>query len=486
MNAQTLNRLGRPPFGFLLLLLLGVLVGRESIAAGSRIRDILSVAMALGLVGLALRRPRWSLTALIAYLPMMGFIRRLLIPWAGWTSHDPLVLVPPVIVGVLYIAYMLHRFHRGENWGFHDDRLTTMVQWLIVIQFLEIFNPLQGSVLAGLAGAIFDLVPLLWMVLAREYVDDTLIRKVYLFILVFGIIASLYGLRQTFYGLFPFEQQWVLLGGYMALHVGNHIRAFSTFSSSAEYAVFLSMAIIVSWGFWLRGSPLIKVLILGPMAVLGYALFMESSRSPLVLTLAGIFIMTLVSQTTRARRIFTTVAFALVIVAAYRLLGHVDGATSGALVSHQINGLLDPLNSKDSTLSAHFSMMVSGFISGIKVPFGHGLGSVSLGGSLFGTSSASTEVDFSNMFVSSGIVGGVLYLAIMVTVYRRLWSLARSGYWAGTVGLGLITCSLLSWLIGGDYSTTALVWLVVGWSARQHHVAELFTREMELSARDQV
>jgi hypothetical protein len=443
--------------------LVGLGIGIEATNGGSRLRDLAAMGLAIVIAAAAIRRPRWAMVAVLVYLPIMGLIRRLLIPVAGWTPYDPLVLLAPVTIAVIYLAYMYRRGRERSSLLMREDRLTYLVQLLVVVQILEMFNPLQGGLLAGLTGAIFSLVPLLWMVAAKAYFDETLLRKVLAYVAAFAVVAALYGLHQTFYGLLPFEQDWVALAGYAALYVGNHIRAFSTFSSAAEYAQYLAIGLMVWWGGVLHARPVAKIGALAAMAVLGYALFLESSRGVIILSLAGMLSMLMVQQRSWGRRILLLVVALVLFAGVYHVLGRFAAtASTNSLVAHQLGGLANPFNSQYSTLPAHFQMMISGLVSGLKDPFGHGLGSTNLGGALFGGTSASAEVDFSNMFISSGLVGGILYLIVMAMVYIRVWMRAAEGSRLAQVGLGILTCTVMSWLIGGNYSTVALIWTAIG------------------------
>ena len=59
--------------------------------------------MATLLLTLMLTRPRVGLVATFVYLMLLGFLRRLLIGPAGWSSADPMLLVGPLMGWVGYV-----------------------------------------------------------------------------------------------------------------------------------------------------------------------------------------------------------------------------------------------------------------------------------------------------------------------------------------------------------------------------------------------
>jgi hypothetical protein len=110
-------------------------------------------------------------------------------------------------------------------------------------------------------------------------------------------------------------------------------------------------------------------------------------------------------------------------------------------------------------------MFWSGILQGFTYPIGHGLGSTTDAASKFGgdTDTGSSELDISDMFIALGLIGGSLYLYIVVCAMRQALAYLR------TVRLGIslpvvaiLICSLGSWLIGGQYSTSAFLFFLIG------------------------
>jgi hypothetical protein len=430
------------------------------------LRPAVFLALLPAVVAVGLRTPSGVIYGLAIWLAALGLVRRFVDTTAP-VSHsglgDPLLLVEPVVILILTAV----AFQRGAFRA--RSRLANAVLVLTVLAVVEVVNPLQGSPLVGIGGWLFLLVPMLAFWVGRSLVDDRILRRLFVVIatLAFGAVA--YGLLQQSRGLPSWDQAWVTASGYAALHVGNSIRAFGTFSSSSEYATFLGIGVVIcAAGLSARLASPFLVVIAG---LLCYGVFYDSSRGVLLLVAAALAIMW------AARRGFRPVpALCMGIVGVLALLGLAGHFSSqgrtpttaqAALVQHQLQGLANPLNSKDSTLSAHFSEMVNGLKSSVTNPLGHGTGAVTLAASRYGGSAQGTEVDPSNVGVALGLLGFIGYLVVCAT---GLWTAYRvasfRGCWWALAGLGVLIVSFLQWTNGGQYAVAWLPWLVLGWADR--------------------
>jgi hypothetical protein len=140
---------------------------------------------------------------------------------------------------------------------------------------------------------------------------------------------------------------------------------------------------------------------------------------------------------------------------------------SGALLSHQVQGLSDPLNPQTSTAGVHFAMIRNGVKQAFSQPLGQGLGTVTIAGAKFGGLAKGTEADPSNVGVALGLPGLIAYVVVflsgMLRVYRTA-RLRRDGL--ALAALGVLALTALQWLNGGQYAIAVLAWLVLGWVDR--------------------
>jgi hypothetical protein len=442
------------------------------VAGGAWIRLLLALTIGLLLVTITLTRPTLGITATFIYLVFLALIRRVLIGAAPWMPGDPLLLVGPLVAIVLLVkAFVL------DSRPVAPDAVSKLVALVLAITFVEVVNPASG-VAAGIAGLMFMAVPLLWFFVGRNYLGDHDIDRLMRLVVVLGTLVACYGLWQTQIGDPPWDANWLnVTGGYGALNVGDTIRAFGTFSSSAEYALFVGAALAIAVSFCLRGHLLAAL----PIPLLAVALFLSSGRGPLITAAFAIIVIFGLST----GRPITALAVTAVAAGAAFLALHfgassLSGTTgsSSALVSHEINGLTDPLDPNSSTLLVHLQKVVGGFKTSLHHPFGEGTAVTNNAAGVSQTASntannngaatdtgGSTEVDISNAFVGLGIVGGVLYSLLVILVLIRT---AVDYFRNRTVLLpiaALLVAGVGQWLTGGNYALASLIWLLIGAAA---------------------
>ena len=432
-------------------------------AAGQRALPAVGIGCILFL--LLQRSPAWGVFLSLLYVSLLGGIRRWLVPALGWTSADPLLLVAPTLVSVNFLNMLLTR--RVPT----DTRLARSLLWLLAIMFLEIFNPLQGSLSVGLAGVLFTIVPVLWYYYGKQSGSEALLRRLLAAVVGIALLGALYGLYQTYFGLIPSEKEWLELNktNYNAIYVTDTVfRVFSFFTSSQEYMQVVSIGMVVLWAAFLRGARLALL----PIPFLGAMIFLSSQRGAVLITLFACMVVWAV----QGRSVLAWgPRFALaLILAAGGLTWSLEQAHeqtydthTQALVTHQVNGLLassDP-NRRASTAGTHAAMAAMGVVEGFRVPIGRGLGSTTIASSKFDESSGngSTEVDVSDAFAALGFAGGLIYLGVIFFVLSgviQLWRMTRS--FTSLATLGVLVANIGHWLHGGSYAATMVVWFLIG------------------------
>ena len=75
----------------------------------------------------------------------------------------------------------------------------------------------------------------------------------------------------------------------------------------------------------------------------------------------------------------------------------------------------------------------------------------------------SSEFDVSNVFLSTGLVGGVLYVLVvalaLLAAFRYWW---RTRSLVALALLGILVVTFGAWLNGGQYAVAALAWFCIG------------------------
>jgi hypothetical protein len=439
------------------------LVAALIVAMPSAYRGLFAIALFANGVVLAVKWPRAAAVAVLLYLPFIGLVRRLLIPDSGWSTHDPLLLVAPAIA-----VFLVYRVLAARKGRLQLDLIYKLVLGLLALALLQTLNPAGNGILAGLGGLLFLAVPLLWFIIGRELADRRTITFLLYGAIVAATVSSAYGLWQTEIAVPSWDQAWVDETGYAALTVGETLRAFGTFPSAAEYAAYSGVGLVLIVAFMMnrRFTPVIA------LPFIAVATFLASGRTVIVLSLLAImFLFALRTRSLSGGTFVMTLGFAAVFMAAVVFgpaLDRIGGQSSNSLVSHQVGGLLNPLDPEQSTLIGHLGLMGSGIAAGFEQPFGHGTGVTNLAGAqLSGNGSAGSEVDISDAFISLGLPGGLMYLTlvvlVLVTIAKRY---ARTGDPLVFAIAGALMVTLGQWLNGGYYALAAMSWFVIGWATR--------------------
>jgi hypothetical protein len=411
------------------------------------------------LAGLSLWSRTSGIAATLLYLMIMGDYRRYASFFQGYPFSDPLLLVAPVSAFVLAVMVFLDGRAKGMS------MLGALIGIFALLMFAEIFNPLQGGIAVGFAGALFYFVPMLWFWVGRAYGQPALVEQLVLKLMIpAAVCTALLGTYQAFYGLLPFEAAWAKEVQFGALYVSGNPRPLGFFTSPAEHVRFLLIASVSIVAIWLRSRS--RVILLLPLLLV--SMFLGGSRGPIVM-----FVLTcavLWAVLTRSSTLWFPRAGLAAIIAAgtvgagltFLEQAHFNSRID-ALVTHQVEGLLNPTDTEKSTAVGHVALATEGLMDGVTSPAGKGLGATTLAASKYGEGAYSAEVDLANMFYSLGIIGGLLYISIIIAAIASALTLWRER--RGTVQLvmlGTILSTLSAWLLGGEYANGAIIWLLLG------------------------
>jgi hypothetical protein len=435
-------------------------IGLSFLIISNDVRVAVAVTITVLLVILSTIDIRIAVTATFVYLFFMGDIRRLLIPVAGWSGTDPLLLISPGFV-ILTVAYLM----ATQRTSFTTS-LSPWVLGVMLIMTVQIVNPRQGSLMVGVAGSMFYLVPMLWFWIGQSFFNKLLYNKfIFKILLPLCFLSCIFGFYQTFYGYLPHQQIWYECCAYTALGVDGIQAPISFFASSIEYSVFNTVGAIILWARYLKTSDRLALAGILPLLT---ASFLMGSRGP-VLIFTVVAASLWAAQGRDRKTWIVRGAFALLIGGGALGMG-VSGlsqtiVTENARIQHRVqrqaHGLLNP---GESTAVVHSMMFLHGIKKGFTDPLGSGLGSTTRASKKFGTGGpGGSEKDISDMFIATGIVGGTVYLLL---VFKTIFTTIR--YWHNDRSLnalciaGILGISLFGWLGGGRYALTPLIWITVG------------------------
>ncbi len=431
----------------------------------------LLAAIILGsmLFAISRRDPATAIVFTFAYLFLMGDMRRILAIAAPQPAFDPLLLIGPGMAALLAVPGFYHLKLR--------DNLSKGMLALLVIMALEIFNPSQGSLAVGFSGAFFYIVPVLWFWVGRSFASPALVERIlYHVLLPLSVLAALFGLYQTFFGFLPYQQLWVNSATRVltSLYVGSSIRPFGFSISPAEYATLLEFGLLVTVAaLFARQRAWIVFL-----PLLAMALILESSRGFVV---AATFALSVVwvmrrGQKLRPATVVTMLAFGVLsLVFLSTIAARFSSPETPASrhntaaqneLAHQLGGLAHPFDAKYSTAGTHAAMVTSALTNAITHPLGSGLGYTTFAAEKINGSSktqGSSELDLSDMFVALGVVGGLVYLSIgFMVLLRVLKNVPLVPLRISLCVLALAIATFGHWLVGGQYSTSSLMFFLFG------------------------
>ncbi len=427
-----------------------------------------AVVIAIPLLLLAVYDKESAVLWTLAYLILLGDIRRIVAEIAAPSTFDPLLLIAPAVTMVLVVPLLFGLRLR--------EPLSKAVFGLLVVMGLEVLNPKQGSLSIGLSGAFFYIIPVMWFWIGRSLGSVALVETIiYKVVLPLGICAGILGLCQNFIGFLPYQQAWIAEVGrtYTSLYVGSSVRAFGFSVSAAEYATLLeySIALVVAASFALRR------LWMAAVPILATALLLSGGRGltiKLVVALCVLWIVRKGSRFNPAKVIGMAVLGGLALVSVSLIAGQFaksadagqrGGSAAQDGLAHQLGGLAHPFDKKYSSAGLHSNMVTTGFLEGFTSPLGHGLGSSTFAAKKLGTETegGSSELDFSDMFISLGLAGGLLYLGVVGFGMRAAFSYFRERKRSvGLPVLAILIATLGGWLIQGQYSTCSLVFFILG------------------------
>jgi hypothetical protein len=429
---------------------LAILCGALPVVGGTKVLQF--VAAGIALLGVLIVTRRWPVQGtLIALtlLPFLAVVRRLINP--STSAGDPLLVLPAAFA---LLCLSSPRSKQPER-----TAMGTIVFLLMFVIGVQVLNPLQGPLRVGIVGAVLMSTPLFWFFVGRAVCTPRLLRQAANVLIVTALVVGLYGLKQTFFGFAGFEKAWIdsHFETYIALSVAGQIRAFSTFSSSAEYGLYAGMgaaAAVVIWRGWRRWVTA-TFLIACTFLTGSRGIFLTSAAALLVVLGAG--------------RLRSLTRGVLILVPLIGLLGiganfvpvPQGESTAAVLTRRSITGLASPFDSQKSTAGTHANNVRLALDRGFGQPAGYGPGAVNQAGLALGGKTYSGESDFSDILVALGYPGELLLFALYLALFKAANAgVRRDRLLLVPAALALVTFN--TWFVGGLYAVTATLWFAIG------------------------
>jgi hypothetical protein len=452
------------------ILLLGGAVA--FLLARGDVRTVLLVLLTV--LGLLCLSPRRGVFIILLFLPFMYFLRRQVLYFNEFSQKDPILIFPSLVTIAMFLGFIIFYSERLYHYV-RRSALMKAILALLVLFGVQIFNPLQGNLLIGMAGAIYFIVPALWVFMGL-LVEPRDVRRILLMVVAIGAVTAMYGIYQHYFGISDVERYELESKGFFKAF-GARARSMSTFAGLADFSVYLANAGFLAFAhFWrTKRNPIL----LGLFALMAFAMVWVANRTSILVLL---FTVTwfLIVYSRRPGLVLARGALALVVVAGlyayfYSRTSEEIYAAHGSdnpFIAHTVAGVTRPTD--ESTFRIRLGIweyIVSSAVT--RYPFGRGLGSTTTAARKFeGGKMQEAESYFFELIHGSGLLAGALYLVVMGLILRDGLSLSfrAPDDQVYKIVLGLMGAFFLGSLFGlslRDTISSPLAWLLIGWIIRE-------------------
>lgn len=433
------------------------------------------VLLLLGVLGLLCLSPKRGVYIVLLFLPFMYFLRRQVLYFNEFSRTDPILLFPPLVTIAMFLGFIIfyaERFYRH----LHDSLLMKLLLALQLIFFLQMFNPLQGNVLVGIAGALYFIIPILWVFMGL-LVEERDIRRLFIIMIAIGTLTAAYGIYQHYFGLSDVEK-YELEAKHFFNAFGAKARVMSTFAGIGDFSLYISTAGFLAFAhYWRTKTNPLYLVAIGTMV---FALFWVAVRTSLF-TLAFSIIMFLIVYARDRRVIVIRAVIAFVVIGSiYSYLytytpediWQSSGRSKDPFVVHTLSGIAHP--TKETSFQVRLNNWGYIFKSAFtQYPVGRGLGSTTAAALKF-AGGKGTEADsmFFELMYGSGPLASLLFVVIALIFFRDALALATRSKEPFTyrVTFGLLAAHFLGSVFGQDMRdvvNSPFAWLLIGWTVRE-------------------
>lgn len=324
-------------------------------------------------------------------------------------------VVMDAMVALMFFGLFIRQIYE-RNWGITNNAVNKLILAWIAYNVLQFGNPFAESRLAWVytvrtfAGIMIMYYLLMSAINSRQYL--LLLVKLWIGL---STIAMLYGYKQEFIGLFPFEEQWItsVPERYALLFQAGKYRKFSIFSDPLVYGFMMAITSILC--FLLAQGPISRrqrVFLYCISALMMYGMLFSGTRAAFILPLAAFAFYAVIS--------FKKKIFLLAGVFGVLLLILINIPTSDPnLVRFQ--SAFNPSQDASYQVRVRNQAFIKPYIQ--THPLGGGLGSVGEWGKKFSPWSPLAnfppDSGFVRTAVEQGWLGLLLYCSLLFAVFRQ-------------------------------------------------------------------
>jgi O-antigen ligase len=370
---------------------------------------------------------------------------------------DLLGITPALALATLTIWQMFIDFRGGVR--LCPDRTRKLLTAFSALAFFSIL--ISGSPLVGLAGFERNVLPnmIILFLVASLVTGRAKFEQLTRALILLGLISSAYAIGQYFMGLYPWEIGWFRelafgdgLNGWLTIGLrGIEFRPFSVFYGYMDFFftnVLIFALAVTHRKLWVGAWKIIYRLYLASwLIILGISL----ERMPLVMTLIIILTIKFNNSSHSARRkIAFRAALAGGLIYLILLIAGPYLKISGADKLIRMAELANPFQAS-SILDRTETKWLPALESIRTHPQGVGIGYGSQTRANQSASESDAYVQPHNEIIQktleTGLIGGVIYLLLLVSVFKDSLILARSAEFKA-IGLALMAGTVSFWVCG--------------------------------------
>ncbi|MEN3044243.1 MAG: hypothetical protein ABDH37_03370 [Candidatus Hydrothermales bacterium] len=349
---------------------------------------------------------------ILTYLLFMPFLRRLILIYEEYQPIELLYLVPDILTLFLFTYLFISKIDEFKKLLSYTE--FKILFFLQVVMFIQVFNPIQGSLFSGFGGTKFLLLPSLFSYFAY-IIENKNFKRIRYFIIITGLISLIYSYFQLKAKFFFFEKKWLfsIKGEYTQVLeiLGGNIRPFSFFSSISEFGQFMGISAIVSL-FFIKNKLKYLLTLLFLIGVI-----ISGVRSSIyAFLISSIFLIILNKSNNMKNFIKFSLIFAFLFTIIVSTVDFSSTYNSKTYTGRFLQGIFDPLMRGSSIyprLETWKKVLIHTFT---KNPFGAGLGVATRASVRLGGFPATGDSTFFGMFSACGIIGGFLLIYLVVSI----------------------------------------------------------------------
>ena len=387
---------------FLIALSLSVLVGGSTYQYG-----LLGPMAVIAMVGVGvfliavIHNPRLTFWVYFSYCFVLGLLSKTF-------ANIPVGLALDAMLILAWCSILINM--NSFNWkSLKNEHVLLSLLWF-VISLLQVLNPYGGSVVGWFNE--FRFAALSWLLIAPlvfllfNKVAD--LNRFIGFILFFSCLATLYGVKQLYFGVTNGEQQWLNAGNDVTHILKGQLRVFSIYSDAGQFGASQAIVAVIAMVLAMGPFGFAKKIVFALVAVIClYGMAVSGTRGALFALVAGVFFALLLSKN-----------FAILIVgAAFALSGlMVLKFTTIGNDSFQVQRLRSALDPKDASFNVRIENQKRIKYLLRDEPFGAGLGMSGMNGTTYNAEHPIANVQpdsyWVKVWVMYGIVGLLIWMAI--------------------------------------------------------------------------